>query len=250
MKKIAIIFASLSLTFLLAAGCSSAKSSGDTNTKTTTETKESKQLEKETPLTVLKETQKVLKTIKGFKYSRTTIEKTVDKNSSNTETGEEQFNPEISHFTNSENTEFYYEKENIYYNPDGRWLKKQNPNGQVLVTISYQNFVNELVKLLGTKEQIPGVTLQKKGNDYVVSFNLMIAKPPKMTEAQFVEFKKSTTVGIEEITIDAGTFTPKKYAYKLHKKDNTKQESEMTLTPYHTPITIPAEVIKNASTVG
>jgi hypothetical protein len=246
MRKFGIIFASFTLIFLLATGCSSTKSNSEKNM----ETKETKQVEKKTPLMVLKETQKVLKTIKGFKYSRTTIEKTADSNSSDTETGEEQFNPEISHFTDSENAEFYYEKKNVYFKPDGRWLKKQNPNGQVLVTNSYQNFVNELVKYLGTKDQVPGIILQKKGNDYVITFDLMVAKPPKMTEAQFTEFKKRTIVGKEEITVDATSCTPKKYAYILRKRDNTKQELELKLTPYNTPITIPENVINSASTVS
>lgn len=97
-------------------------------------------------------------------------------------------------------------------------VKKQNPNGQVLIANSYQNFVNELAKYLGSKDQVPSVTLQKKGNDYVITFDLMVAKPSKMTEAQFTEFKKSTIVGKEEITVDATSFTPKKYAYILHKR--------------------------------
>jgi hypothetical protein len=244
LKKLGIILASFALLFLFITGCTSTKpnTKNDPNTKT----EETKQVETKTPLAALKEIQKKLNTIKGFKYSRTTQEKTPESSYNNTETGEEQLNPEISHFTNSKNNEYYYDKQYIYAKQMGQWLKKQNTDGKVLATLSFPNLVSDLIKFLGTKEQAPGITIQKNGNEYVITLDFMIAKSPTMTEAEFTEFKQKTLSGKEEITVDATTFEPKKYVYHLETKDGKLRNAEMTLTPYDTPVTVPAEVSSSA----
>jgi hypothetical protein len=242
MKKLSITLISFAFVFLFVTGCSPTKSNSDTNTKT----KETKKIETVTPLMVLKENQEVMKTIKGFKYTRTTIEVKADSNYNNTEIGEEQLTPQISHFTNSINNEYYYEKKYVYIKQDGQWYKQKNPDGEVLATIFFPNLVNDLVKYLGTREQAPGITLKKTGSDYVVTLDLMVVKRPSMTETEFSEFKKRMLYGKESITIDGKTYQPKKYEHHSQSRNNEKQDVEMTLTPYNTPISIPSSVLKSA----
>lgn len=242
MKKLIFIVSSLALILILATGCTS------TNKKTTDDPKTDEKPvvveEKKTPLQVLKETQKVIPTIRAYKFTRTTLEKGTNNQSSytNTESGVEQLNPEIAHFTNSRNTEYYYDKQNIYMKKDGQWTKKANTDGKVLVSVLFTNNVDFIIKNLGTKDELPGITVTKKNDEYIISVDYLIFKDPQMTDADFTKSKAETTKRTTELTINANTFEPKKYAFNYESKDGSKLRSvDMDLSTYTSPIVIPSE---------
>jgi hypothetical protein len=242
MKKLGILASFLAL-FLFVVGCSQkTNSNGDNNNKNETETPQIEQ----TPLAVLKENQKVMKTIQGYKYSRQTKENADGQSYDNTETGEEQINPAVSHFTTTKGTEYYYEKQMIYKKENGQWVKYANPDGKVLVSVTFINLVDQLLKQLGTKDELPGITVNKVANDYVVSIDYLDYKNPEMSDTEFTQFKNEAQTAKIELTIDANTFEPKKYLYNYVLKNGSTRSVDMTLSAYNTPVTVPADIVSSA----
>jgi hypothetical protein len=240
MKKLGFIASFLALILLLATACTS------NNKKTTDDPKPIDKPvvveENKTPLQVLKETQKVLPTIKAYKFTRTTLEKGNGQDYTNTETGVEQLNPEVAHFSNSRNTEYYYDKQYIYMKKDGQWSKKVNTDGKVLVSVLFTNNVEFIIKNLGTKDELPGITATKKDNEYIISIDYLIYKDPQMTDADFAKSKAENIIRKTELTIDANTFEPKKYTFNYESKAGSLRSVDMDLSTYTSPIVIPSEV--------
>lgn len=248
MKKFGFIASYLALILILATGCTFF-----TDKKTTEDPKPIEKPvvveEKKTPLQVLKETQKVIPTIRAYKFTRTTFEKGTNTNNqtknqsyTNTESGVEQLNPEIAHFTNSRNTEYYYDKQNIYMKKDGQWTRKANTDGKVLVSVLFTNNVDFIIKNLGTKDELPGITVTKKDDEYIVSIDYLIFKDPQMTDIDFEKSKAETTKRKTDLTIDANTFEPKKYGFTYESKDGSKLRSiDLDLSTYTSTIVIPSE---------
>ncbi|MCH5583419.1 hypothetical protein MK805_00285 [Shimazuella sp. AN120528] len=244
MKKLGFIASFLALIFLLATGCTSTKKTNDDLKKND---KPVVVEEKKTPLQVIKETEKVLPTIKAYKFTRSTLEKGNGQTYNNIETGVEQLNPEVAHFTNSRNTEYYYDKQNIYMKKDGQWTRQTNTDGKVLVSVLFTNNIDFLIKNLGTKEEVPGVTVTKNGDEYVVSIDYLIFKDPTMTDAEYAQAKAETIKRKTELTIDANTFEPKKYTFNYESKAGSLRSVELDLSTYTSPIVIPSEVVQSAT---
>jgi hypothetical protein len=245
MKKFAIGFSLFALVLFLITGCTFwTKDKPPTDPKTTKTTPKEEQ---KTPLQVLKETQKKISAISGYRFSRITIQKNYTSTYNNTETGEEQLNPQVAHFTNSKNHEYYYDKQNIYLKTDGQWVKTANKDGKVLVSVLFTNNVEFILKNLGTNEQIPGITVQKKEFEYDITIDYLIFKDPSMADADFINYKKQTKTRKTTLTVDANTFEPKKYSLKYESLDGNKIQSvDLDLAPNSEPLTIPTDIISNA----
>jgi hypothetical protein len=243
MKKLGILASFLAL-FLFVVACSPKTQSNGNNNNNQNET-ETAQIE-QTPLAVLKENQKIMKTIKGYKYSRQTKENADGQAYDNTETGEEQINPAVSHFTTTKGIEYYYEKQTIYKKENDQWIKYANPDGKVLVSVTFINLVDQLLKQLGTKDELPGITVSKSSNEYVVTINYLEYKNPEMSDTDFTQFKKEMKKATTELTIDASTFEPKKYYLTAESTDGKTRSVDMTLSTYNTPVTTPADIVSSA----
>jgi hypothetical protein len=246
MRKIGFLASSLALILILVTGCTFFADKKPTVDPKPIE-KPTVEEEKKTPLQVLKETQKVIPTIKAYKFTRTTLERgtsSQQQSYTNTESGVEQLNPEIAHFTNSRNTEYYYDKQNIYMKKDGQWTKRVNLDGKVLVSVLFTNNVDFIIKNLGTKDELPGITVTKKDDEYIVSVDYLIFKDPQMTDADFAKSKAETAKRKTELVIDANTYEPKKYVFNYESKDGTKLRSiDMDLSTYTSTIVIPSEAL-------
>jgi hypothetical protein len=251
MKRLGIVLSLFALVLLFTTACTKSKTNTETkNTSKQTQTEQTvQQEEKVTPLQLLKETQKKISAISGYKFSRITIEKNNTTTNNNTETGEEQLNPQVAHFTNSKNNEYYYDKQSIYMKKDGQWVKGANKDGKVLVSVLFTNNVAFFLENLGTKEELPGITVTKKDYVYVLTIDYLIFKDPKMTDSEFIASKKQIKTRKTELTVDANTFEPKKYTFHYESLDGKRIRSvDLDLVPYSAPITIPIEVISQAKT--
>jgi hypothetical protein len=244
MKKLAILASSFVLLILLATGC--LKPEAENNNGPTPDPKPIVEEEK-TPLEVLKETQKKIATIQGYKFTRVSIEKGNADTYNNTESGVEQLNPQVAHFTNSKNNEYYYDKQSIYMKKDGQWLKRANTDGKVLVSVLFTNNVEFLLKNLGSKDEVPGISVTKKADEYVVTVDYLVFKDPQMTDADFQRSKTESKTRKTELVIDANSFEPKKYMFNYESLDGKKLRSvDMDLDSYISPVTIPMDVMQNA----
>ncbi|WP_028777818.1 hypothetical protein [Shimazuella kribbensis] len=244
MKKLAILASSLVLLILLATGCMKPETQKNPGPKPDPKPVVEEQ---KTPLEVLKETQKKIATIQGYKFTRMSMEKGYTDSYNNTESGVEQLNPQVAHFTNSKNNEYYYDKQNVYMKKDGQWFKKANADGKVLVSVLFTNNVEFLLQNLGTKDEVPGITVTKKADEYIVTVDYLVFKDPEMSDADFTKSKTESKIRKTELVIDANSFEPKKYMFNYESMDGKKLRSvDMDLASYITPVVIPADVMQNA----
>lgn len=194
---------------------------------------------------VLNKTQKVMKTIKGYQLSTTYTWSTGIVYSS--ATGSEQINPQIAHYTlkkNGKTREYYRNKQTEYEKDAGKWTHQHNYTGQVLFSEPFTSNIDIIIKDLGTSKKIPGVSITKTSNQYIVSIDFLVYKPSTTSDEDFAKMKKDNKVYKTELTIDANTFEPKKYT---HINGIDYQDTYVVnLTPINTPVSIPTEVIQSA----
>jgi hypothetical protein len=216
--------------------------------KQTTQTTETEQntTQSLTIQDVLKENQKQIASIKGYKFTRVLLEKRNGKITSNTtENGEEQLNPQIAHFTNESNIEYYYDQQTVYRKVNGQWQKKQNTDGKVLVSISFTNNIKFLIQNIGTSTIPPtGITMEQNASgDYVITIDYLIFKDPTITDSEFQQQKLQVKTRQTKLTINGKTFEPMKYIYEYETFDGQQLRSvDMDLRVYNEPISIPFDV--------
>jgi hypothetical protein len=200
---------------------------------------------------VLKENQKKIATIKGYKFTRVLLEKRNGQVTSNTtENGEEQLNPQVAHFTNENNIEYYYDQQTAYRKVNGQWQKKQNTDGKVLVSVSYTNNIKFLLQNIGTSSTPPaGITMtQNAAGDYEITIDYLIFKDPSISDSEFQQQKLQVKNRKTQLTINGKTLEPAKYVYQYETFDGQNVRSvEMDLSVYNEPISIPFDVTGNGS---
>jgi len=242
MKKISTLLASFVLIFALITGCSQSSNNNSNTDKNTNTNQSENTLTKETPLEVLKKAVEVSKNVKGYKYTS----KKSQNSEQTSETGEEQYNPQIAHFKTADGIEYYYDKQNIYKSTDGKtWEKSANSSGNVLLTNGFLKLANQLVTAMGDKDTIDGVTLKKESDTYIITVDKKVYKDPDLSAEEFAAIKKLASVAKSELTFDAKTFEIKKYTFELTGEENGEKfnrTQEVELSSYSTPITIPDNV--------
>ncbi len=240
MKKFSSIIATLALIFLLITGCSNSPSA-DNNNSNNGDSKAVK-LDKETPSAVLNKALEIHNTKKGYSY--TYMEKRDSQEY--TEEGEETLNPKAAHFKNSNGNEYYYDGTNKYKLEKGNQQWAKDSSSGELISSGFVNLSNELKAAIGSKDTIPGITLDKKDGNYVISVDLKVYKDPNLTAEDFEAIKKAADTAKKEIWLDANTLEFKKYYFELSGTENGTQVEQIKQVDlkgeYKDPINIPANV--------